>query len=127
MRAVASMDLDGDVREAGNVGKSCLVGVDRLRLVDDQGDDRAMMAGPQPPDMKVGDTVVALLQSAADRLHQGGIGRGIEQHGAGVADQAPRPLGDHDRAQDADRGIEPGPAIGPGASASTWTKAARML
>ena len=72
------------------------------------------MAGTDAPDMQVGDAIIAAFETRADRRRKFRIGRGVEQHGAGIADQAPRPVGDHQRAHQADRGIEPGPAIGPG-------------
>lgn len=39
------------------------------------------------------------------------VGRGIEEYGASIAHQAPRPMGDHAGADDADHRIEPVPAI----------------
>ncbi len=47
------------------------------------------MPGADAPDMEVGDAIVVALQAIADRGGKLGIRGGIEQHGAGVAHQAP--------------------------------------
>src|SRR6185312_16728521 len=69
------------------------------------------MTGTKTPDMKVGDAIVADLEALADRLAQRATGCGIEEYGASIAHQAPRPMGDHAGADDADHRIEPVPAI----------------
>jgi hypothetical protein len=40
------------------------------------------MAGAKPPDMQVGDPVVALLQPVADCPLERGVRRGVEKDGA---------------------------------------------
>src|SRR5262245_31687884 len=89
VQSCAAMDLDREVAEIAHVLQAPLVALDRLGLVGNQRDDGAVMARSQAPDMQVGDTVVADLETAPDRLGEGTVGRGVEQHGARVAYQGP--------------------------------------
>src|SRR5436309_16069490 len=89
VQARAAMKLDCEVAELTHVFQALLVMLHRPGLVGNQRDDGAVMAWPQPPDMQVGDTVVADLEAAPDRLGERTVGRGVKQHGARIANQGP--------------------------------------
>ncbi len=68
------------------------------------------MAGADPPQMQIGDAVVASgFEPLGDRAGDP-LGPHVEQHAAGDADEAPRPVEDHPHADEAHHRVHPHPA-----------------
>ena len=104
------LDLHGDVRQVGEGGQSLPV---MRRLAPPGGRDRndgAEMAGPEPPQMQVGDLIALALDQLADPLGHAWIRRAVEQDAAGIAQQPDRPVGDDHRADQAGQRVHPEPA-----------------
>ena len=97
------------------------------------------MPRPQAPEMEIGELVALALNGLAQIVRHMPVRIHVEQDRAGVPDQAVRPAGDDDSADDARKRVHPEPAEGAGehkptitrtdtaASAMTWITAARML
>ena len=68
------------------------------------------MSGSQPPKVQVGDPIALALDCDPDLLGNAGVGRSVEQNGAGIAYQSNRPARDHERADEAGQRIHPEPA-----------------
>jgi hypothetical protein len=91
--AWAGLNLDSDVTQARNPGKSRLVTGGRLRLVRNQRYDCGAMAGADAPNMEVGYAIIALrFEAMRDLAGDPIIGPYVEQHGSRGADQVPRPV-----------------------------------
>src|SRR5216683_6093056 len=105
--ARTGLDLDRDVAEADDVGEAGLVGGGRLGAVADDRDDRGVMARPDPPQMQIGDAVAAPGFEPLGDLAGDPFGPHVEEDRAGDADEAPRPIEDHEHADEAQ---SPGPS-----------------
>lgn len=71
------------------------------------------MARPHLPEVKVVNAGSALLQPIPNRLGQTRVGHPIQQHGAGVGNQAQRPARNHQRPDDTHQRVHPDPAVEP--------------
>ncbi len=107
----ASVDLDGDVRQALDPREPRLVGFGRLGMVGDHRHDQAGVTGSEQPEVKVAHPVAPDLEPVPDGSSQRLAGNHVQQHGAGRSDQAQGPRGDDDRPDDAHDRVEPDPAI----------------
>src|SRR3546814_20061044 len=68
--------------------------------LDNQRDNRAKLARPQLPNVKVSNLRIAVLDRVTDLLLQfSGDGR-VDQYGGRVLHQAPGPASDHDRSEE---------------------------
>jgi hypothetical protein len=104
------MDLDGDVAQSGDSGKPRLVSGRRLGTVRYQRYHSGVVAGSDPPKMKVRHPIIPIgFQAMRDLLRNPLIGANIEQHGTGCSDQIPRPVGDDQHPYDAHYGVQPHP------------------
>ena len=55
----------------------------------DERDDGGELAWPDPPDMKIRNPGIAVLDRLPDFFFKTGIGGGVDEHGRTVAQQAP--------------------------------------
>src|SRR3546814_3448021 len=78
--------------------------------LDNQRDNRAKLARPQLPNVKVSNLRIAVLDRVTDLLLQfSGDGR-VDQYGGRVLHQAPGPASDHDRPNKTHGCIHPDPS-----------------
>ena len=102
------LDLDRDMAQPMQAAEPALVVRRRQRIVRDQRDHGGAMAGADLPEVQIGDRSPRVSSRSRISLPFA-VAAHVEQHAAGVADQAHGPARDHDRADDADDRIGPAP------------------
>src|SRR5947199_10801767 len=107
---LAELDFNRDMAEAVNFGKARLVRAGRQRLAGHDRCDHRVVAGPQAPEMEIGDAVCAKLQALLDGRGEVIAGGRIEQNAASRAYQSPGPVRDYARTDDPHHWIHPTPA-----------------
>src|ERR1700733_3953827 len=95
MQLPVLLDLDRQMRQSGKGRQPVPVIALPACVARYDGDNRAEMARPQPPKMKVGNLITFPLNGRAHLVGDPVIRRHVEEDGSSVADQTIGPTGDH--------------------------------
>ena len=109
---VAGVDFDGDVDEFFVDSEGGAVFVSRAGMMRDHADDGGEFSGADLPDVQVGYFGVAVRFDyfADDHREIRAFGNAIQQNRTRIAQQRPRPGENHNRSDQAHRGVKPNPA-----------------
>ena len=110
---LAGCDFDRDMAQAVEPCQTLFVDSDGLRPIGDNGDDRGPVPRSDLPQMEVGNPVSIDFDKLANFVFGLPIRNGVDQHGAGIADEAVGPACNHAGTHESDNGIDPDPAEGP--------------
>lgn len=105
------MHLDRDVRQTLDTFEPFLVELGRLGIVRDDGRDDACVPWPQPPHVKIRDSVRAELQLLSYGRRKSRACDCVEEHGARRSQEPERPMCNDQRCDDSHGRIHPGPAL----------------
>src|ERR1700738_3981725 len=107
-------NLDGEMRQRFEPGKSIAIIVSLTSLAGYDRDYRPEMPRPQAPKMEIGELVTLGLNFLTQLVGHAFVGIHVEQDRAGVPDQAVRPTGNDASTDDASKRVHPKPPEGTG-------------
>lgn len=107
-------DLDGEMRQDLEAGKTVTIVTWVMRIPGHYRDDGGQMPWSNPPQMQIVEAIAVDFDCLAELVREARVGIHVEQNSTGVPHQSVGPTRDDTGADDTGQGVHPEPAKCPG-------------